>query len=157
MAWRLIFALVVLYKWYIYKIDMISAFIQSDIDINTLYICLPEGVDYYANKLLLLWKALYSLKQSARLQFITLKEVLVNKFGFKLILSENCILVNKELKIIICIYVDDLALISPDMSTIKSLIEELKHFFKLKDLGLIKDYLGIEIDYNRDQGYMKLY
>ncbi|CZT12411.1 uncharacterized protein RAG0_16236 [Rhynchosporium agropyri] len=23
--------------------------------------------------------------------------------------------------------------------------------------GLIKDYLGIEIDYNRDQGYMKLY
>ncbi|CZS90381.1 uncharacterized protein RCO7_14004 [Rhynchosporium graminicola] len=49
------------------------------------------------------------------------------------------------------------ALISPDISTIKSLIEELKHFFKLKDLGLIKDYLGIEINYNRDQGYMKLY
>ncbi|CZT10612.1 uncharacterized protein RCO7_14060 [Rhynchosporium graminicola] len=85
---------------------MISAFTQSDIDVNTLYICPPEGVDYYANKLLLLLKALYSL--------------------------------------------------NPDISTIKSLIKELKYFFKLKDLGLIKDYLGIEINYNKDQGYMKL-
>ncbi|CZT13904.1 uncharacterized protein RAG0_17433 [Rhynchosporium agropyri] len=52
---------------------------------------------------------------------------------------------------------DDLALISPDVTTIKFLIEELKYCFKLKNLGLIKDYLDIEIDYNRDQGYMKLY
>ncbi|CZT03146.1 uncharacterized protein RCO7_10055 [Rhynchosporium graminicola] len=82
----------------------------------------------------------YELK--ARFVAKGFKQLYVNKFGFKLILSENCILVNKELKIIICIYVDNLALISPDISTIKSLIKELKHFFKLKDLELIKDYLA---------------
>ena len=84
MAWRLIFALAVLYGWVIWKVDIISAFTQSNIDVNTLYIVPPEGINAqkYAGKLLLLNKALYGLKQSARLWFITLKEVLVKKFGF---------------------------------------------------------------------------
>jgi len=33
----------------------------------------------------------------------------------------------------------------------------LKGYFDLKDLGLIKDYLGIEIDYNPKKRSIKLY
>ncbi|EKD11952.1 hypothetical protein MBM_09882 [Drepanopeziza brunnea f. sp. 'multigermtubi' MB_m1] len=110
----------------------------------------------YANKLLMLNKALYGLKQSARLWFITLKEVLIQKFSFTPLLADSCILYNKELKLIISVYVDDLALISPNIDTIKSFIKELQKYFKLKDLGLIKDYLGIDIEYDIKRGYMKL-
>jgi hypothetical protein len=52
--------------------------------------------------------------------------------------------------------VDDLAIIGPKLETIKSFIKELKKYFKLKDLGLIKDYLGVEIDYDYNKGILKL-
>jgi hypothetical protein len=42
LAWRLLFALAVLNKWIIYKIDMISAFTQGNIDTN-IYIKQPLG------------------------------------------------------------------------------------------------------------------
>jgi hypothetical protein len=101
-------------------------------------------------------KALYSLKQSARIWYYTLKDVLINKLGFITLISKNGIFINKELKIIISLYVDDLAIIGPKLETIKSFIKELKKYFKLKDLGLIKDYLGVEIDYDYNKGILKL-
>ncbi|CAL3971482.1 unnamed protein product [Diplocarpon coronariae] len=86
-----------------------------------IYIAPPNGIytSKYSNKLLKLNKALYGLKQSARLWFITLK----------------------ELNIIICVYIDDLALLGPNINLIKSFIKGLEEYFKLKDLGPIKDYL----------------
>ncbi|CAL3971709.1 unnamed protein product [Diplocarpon coronariae] len=108
-----------------------------------IYIAPPNGIytSKYSNKLLKLNKALYGLKQSARLWFITLKEVLTQKLGFTALLADSCILYNKKLNIIICVYVDDLALIGPNINSIKSFIKGLEEYFKLKDLGPIKDYL----------------
>ena len=102
-------------------------------------------------------KALYGLKQLVRLWFIMLKEVLINHFKFQLIIFENCILINKERNIIVFIYVNNLILISLNIDQIKSFIKKLKEFFKLKDLKSIKDYLGINIDYNVNKSIMKLY
>jgi len=70
--------------------------------------------------------------------------------------SDNCIYINKLTNLIICIYVDDLAILGPNITTIKEFISEIKKYFKIKDLGVIKDYLGIDIDYNPDLGYLKL-
>jgi len=42
LVWRLIFALAIINNWLVYKIDMISAFTQGDIDVG-LYINQPEG------------------------------------------------------------------------------------------------------------------
>jgi len=38
-----------------------------------------------------------------------------------------------------------------------SFIKNIKKYFKFKELGLIKDYLNIEIDYKPEKGYIKLY
>ena len=136
---------------------MISAFTQGNIDTN-LYIKQPKGhIDpNKPNHVLRLNKALYGLKQSARIWYYTLKDVLINKLGFISLITENSIFINKELNIIISLYVDDLAIIGPNLNTIKSFIKELKKYFKLKDLGFIKDYLDIEIDYNLNKGTLKL-
>ena len=136
---------------------MISAFTQGDIDTN-IYIKQPNGHIDAKNPdyVLKLNKALYGLKQSARIWYYTLKNILLNKLGFKTLISENSIFINKELNIIISLYVDDLAIIGPDLNNIKSFIKELEKYFKLKDLGLIKDYLGGEVNYDLNKGELKL-
>jgi Reverse transcriptase (RNA-dependent DNA polymerase) len=52
---------------------------------------------------------------------------------------------------------DDIAVISPSQEAINSIINSIKSYFNIKKLGLIKDYLGVEIDYRSKDGYLKLY
>jgi hypothetical protein len=63
LAWRLLFALAIINSWLIYKIDMISAFTQGNID-YFIYITQPEGHinSKYPDYVLKLNKALYGLK-----------------------------------------------------------------------------------------------
>jgi hypothetical protein len=104
-----------------------------------------------------LLKTLYKLKQSIRIWLNILKEILVNKLGFKTLISESSIFINKSINIIIYIYINDLIVISPSKEVYNTFIKDIKKHFKIKELGLIKDYLRVEIDYKPDQGYMKLY
>jgi hypothetical protein len=136
---------------------MISAFTQGLID-SYLYITQPKGFEDPNNPefVLRLNKALYGLKQSARIWYQTLREILVNKLDFIVLQSEDCVYINKKLNIIICLYVDDLAVIAFDINTINTFISQIKKYFDIKNLGLIKDYLGISIDLNLKDGYIKL-
>jgi hypothetical protein len=156
-AWKLVFALAILNNWLIYKIDMVSAFTQGSID-SYIYITQPEGFKDPNNPdyVLRLNKALYGLKQSARIWYYTLKDKLVNELGFIVLQSESCIYINKKFNIIICLYVDDLAIIAPDINIINTFINQIKKYFNIKDLGPITDYLGIDVDLNLKQGYLKL-
>ena len=135
---------------------MISAFTQGIID-SYIYLVQPKGFEDPNNPdyVLKLNKALYGLKQSARIWYYTLKEVLV-ELGFTALYSDSCIYINKKSNIIICIYVDDLAIVAPSLDIINTFISQIKKYFNIKDLGLIKDYLGIDIDLNLDKGYIKL-
>ncbi|KAK6611374.1 reverse transcriptase domain protein [Botrytis cinerea] len=147
MAWKLIFALAINKGWYIYKIDMILAFVQGDIDKN-IYIKSPE-IYYNENIILKLNKALYGLKQSARIWYTTLKSIL-NKLNFINIKSDECIFINKYSGLILNIFVDDIAIVGSSEVLIKDFIKNLKRYLDLKDLGPIKDYLGIQINLNKE-------
>jgi hypothetical protein len=137
---------------------MISAFTQGNID-YFIYITQPEGYisTKYPDYVLKLNKALYSLKQSARIWYDTLKEVLINKLNFESLLAERNIFINRFTSIILCVYVDDIAIIGPSQQAINSIINSIKSYFNIKELGLIKDYLGIEINYRPKDSYLKLY
>jgi hypothetical protein len=131
---------------------MILAFTQGDIDMD-IYLIPPENPDYN-NILLLLNKVLYRLKQSVRIWYFTLKEILI-KLGFKSLITKEYIFINKDKNIILYIYIDNIAIISPDENNIKEFINNIKSYLDLKDLGPIKDYLGIQID--RTQNSFKLH
>jgi Reverse transcriptase (RNA-dependent DNA polymerase) len=68
MSFKAIFALTAINDWFIYKIDMKSAFIQEALT-DDIYIYQPEGFKdpKYSKKVLKLNKALYSLKQVAKI------------------------------------------------------------------------------------------
>jgi len=148
-AWKIVFTIALNNNWPIYKIDMISAFTQGNID-TSLFLLPPEGLEYLntsitSNSYLKLNKALYGLKQSARIWYSTLVYILVTELGYTSLKSESCIFINKSTNIIICIYVDDLAITGPNKDVIDLFIKDLKRFFNIKELGLISDYLGIEV------------
>lgn len=56
----------------------------------------------------------------------------------------------------IVIYVDDLLIASTDLSIINWIKDILKGKFKMKDLGNIKDILGIEVEREGNVGNIKI-
>ena len=155
-AWKLVFALAILNNLIIFKADMVSAFTQGNID-ALLYLEQPEGfIDpKYPDYVYKLNKALYGLKQSARIWFYTLKPKLL-KLGFIVLNSEACLFINNNTKVIICLYVDDLAVLAPNEDIFNDFINSISKDFKIKNLRVIKDYLGIDIDFNLNKGFIKL-
>jgi hypothetical protein len=122
-----------------------------------LYLQQPEGFvdDKNPNYVLKLNKALYGLKQSARIWQITLKEALI-KLGFEVLQADNCIFINRNTNVILCVYVDDIAAIGPNTKVIDDFIKDLEKYFKIKNLGPIKDYLGIDFIRDSNSNTLKL-
>jgi phosphoribosylformylglycinamidine (FGAM) synthase PurS component len=65
--------------------------------------------------------------------------------GCKQLESDNCILVNLEIKVFISVYVDDLLVIG-NSESVEGIINELKNKFETKDLGEVSFILGIKIE-----------
>jgi hypothetical protein len=98
------------------------------------------------NNLLLLNKALYELKQLARIWYFTLYNVLI-QIGFEMLKIENYIFINKLLNIILCVYINNITIINFNNTIINESINKIKKHFNIKNLSLIKNYLSIFISF----------
>ena len=69
-----------------------------------------------------------------------------------------CLYINGEGEnvVYILIYVDDLLIFSKDKQKIQNVKKLLSVTFKMKDLGEISEYLGINVNYDYKDGKMKL-
>ena len=145
MSFKTIFAISVLNDWFIHKIDIKSAFTHGKLADN-IYIKQPLGFENkeFPQKVLKLNKALYGLKQSANIWFNTLYTEL-KRLGFKQLLSDTSLYQNQKTKLILMVYVDDIAIAGPNKDDVHHLINELSKVFIVKDLGPIQSYLGIQI------------
>ncbi|MCO5595146.1 hypothetical protein L7F22_049184 [Adiantum nelumboides] len=90
-------------------------------------------------------KALYGLKLSPRAWYEKVDTHLV-KGGFCNIPTESTLYVKREgdVLLIVVLYVDDLLIIGPNEGHIAEFKADLNATFKMKDLGLLHHYLGIQ-------------
>jgi len=58
--------------------------------------------------------------------------------------------------LIVAVYVDDLMIVARTKGIIEDFKRSLIKRFDIKDLGEATDYLGIEIDRNREKGTLKI-
>ena len=110
------------------------------------------------NKVCLLLKSLYGLKQSPWQWYKKFDEFMLRE-NFNRSSYDNCVYF-KRIKegsyLYLLIYIDDMLLIGKDIKDINGLKNALKSEFKMKDLRPAKRILGIDIFRDRKRVYFLL-
>lgn len=143
---RLLLALAATQQWDLQQLDVDNAFLHGDLD-EEVYMQLPPGlVPHSANQVCRLTKSLYGLKQASRQWFDKLSTFLISH-GYSSSISDNSLFTkhNGSSFTALLVYVDDVILTgnSPiEITTIKQLLHQQ---FRIKDLGKLKYFLGLEV------------
>lgn len=154
---RLLFALSVKLKFDISHLDVTTAFLNGDLD-EVIYMQKPECFNNSDNgKVLKLKKAIYGLKQSSRMWYKKVDDCLT-KSGYVRSNLEPCLYIKNKnnCQTIVALYVDDFFIFSNDTKETNCLKEMLKSNFKLKDLGQIRQCLGMRVNYDKERGTLTL-
>ena len=151
---RLVLALAAKFNWLLKQLDVTNAFLHGTLD-EEVYMALPPGYfpsvelqQRYPNCRLVcrLLKSLYGLCQAPRQWFLALSAALL-KFGFKPVVSDSSLFCyqNGSTIALLLVYVDDMILTGNSEPLLQSIIAFLATQFKIKDLGPLKYFLGLEI------------
>lgn len=153
---RLIMALAAKYDLIVHHMDVITAYLNGELDEN-IYMEKPEMLNELLgvedDKVLLLKKAIYGLKQSGRQWYRKLDEKL-RKYGLKPLMTEPCVyfMRNKNETIIISVYVDDLIIAASNPRLMENIKKGLMKEFEMKDLGPISYCLGVQFKQDLKKG-----
>lgn len=143
---------------YVHQMDVVSAYVQADLS-DEIYMAQPE---MFVNEnpkvdVCKLNKPLYGLKQAGRKWYEKLDSYMTS-VNLKKTATNPCVYVDADNNsdVIIIVYVDDLLIGSKSLGKIEEVKTSLKAKFKMKDLGEIKNILGIHVDRDKHTGEMRL-
>ena len=147
---RVLFALASLHNLYVHQMDVKTAFLNGDLD-EEVYMEQSEGFVLPENeqKVCKLVKSLYGLKQAPKQWHEKFDSVILSN-GFVHNISDKC-LYTKEIGnvvVYVCLYVDDMLIISNEMKGVLETKRFLSSTFKMKDLGVVDTILGIKVKQN---------
>ena len=105
-----------------------------------------------------LHKSLYGLKQSAR-QWNKKLHAAFTEMGFNRIESDRSVYIytNKEVKIIVPVYIDDITFASKSIPAIEKAMDQLAQHFKCRVLGPTEYLLGVGITRDRKSHSIRLH
>lgn len=132
--------------WELYQMDVHNAFLHGDLE-EEVYMKLPPGFDSSdGTKVCKLNKSLYGLRQSPRCWFAKLSKALLD-FGFKQNYKDYSLFTLKRggSTIFVLVYVDDLIVGGDNSKLISNFKSYLSRCFHMKDLGVLRYFLGIEV------------
>ena len=138
----------------LHQMDVTTAYLHADIDYE-LYVEQPTGFIEGSDMVLKLKKSLYGLKQSGRNWNNLLHSFLLD-IGFNQSLCDYCVYskCTGTSKTILVIYVDDLIIAASNDDLMKEIKISLSRRFKMKDLGVLSLFLGIE--FSVSEGFIEM-
>ncbi|UYV73848.1 hypothetical protein LAZ67_11001126 [Cordylochernes scorpioides] len=144
---RMFLALAVEYNLILHQMDVQSAYLNGEIK-EEIFMTQPENFvsRKYPEKVCRLKKAIYGLKQAGIVWHEKLDTELKN-LGLKQLQSDNCVYIKHDEGILlVAIYVDDLIIAAEREDALKSFKESMKRIFKIKDLGVNKNFIYRSVD-----------
>ena len=144
------------YKYYFKQLDVKTAFLNGDLKENV-YIYPAEGFKCNKEKVLKLKKSIYGLRQASKCWNDKINSFLL-KYGFKRSGVDSCMYTKmvQGSTIHLLLYVEDIILVGPNLTHIEDCKVKLSKEFEMKDLGDLKYFLGLEINYDRDNGSLRI-
>jgi len=145
---RTLLALSVKNKYKVHHMDIKTAFLNGDLH-EEIYMEQPAGYVKQGEENLVccLRKSIYGLKQSPRCWNFSIDQQL-SRMGFIKLPSDECIY--KSDNILIGLYVDDLIIAGSSSHHIAEVKQQLSNRYDVKDLGSIKEFLGVKILQSND-------
>lgn len=154
---RIFLAICLQKSFFIEQLDVKTAFLNGNLK-EDVYLKIPEGFQAPEGHIFKLNKSLYGLKQSPRCWNQRFNEF-VETLGFVRSKSDACLYVlriNEHEMIYLLLYVDDILIAAANMKTLRFIINHLKNEFKMKEMGVVNNFLNIQIKYDRENGIMEL-
>lgn len=138
--------------WKLFQMDVHNAFLHGDLD-DEVYMKLPPGFTASSpNKVCKLRKSLYGLRQAPHCWFTKLSAALKD-FGFQQNYSVYSLFTLKKGSSIIYVLVY-IIIGGNDSDLISKFKGYLNKTFHMKDLGILKYFLGIEVSRNAEGIYL---
>ena len=134
------------------QLDVKTAFLHGDLK-EEIYIDQLEGFKVKGKEHMIckLKKSMYSLKQASRQWYKKFDSFMVGH-GYTRTNADHCVYVRKFPNgkfVILLLYVDDMLIVGQDAGVIGNLKKDLFKSFDLKDLGLARQILGMQILHDR--------
>jgi transposase InsO family protein len=155
---RAILALGTTHNYDIHQMDVKTAYLNSTLT-EDIYMRQPEHYDDGTGRVCKLKRAIYGLKQAAREWSFKFGREMVD-LGFTRTHSDGCVYIRRRHhphhSDYVTAFVDDLTLLAKGNGSMDRLKADLKSKFDLKDLGIPRLIIGIQIDHNPTSGTMTL-
>jgi hypothetical protein len=144
---RTVLTLVASKNWPAHQLDVSNAFLHGNITERVL--CQqPAGFEdlHQPSAVCLLSRSLYGLRQASRAWFTRFADFAIS-IGFKQSRSDSSLFVygHGENMAYLLLYVDDIILSASSTTLLRQLITSLQSEFKLKDMGPVHYFLGIDV------------
>ena len=153
---RVLLALVNQYDLEREQMDVTTAFLHGNLE-ERILMAQPEGFIKVGDedKVCLLRKSLYGLKQSPRQWYLRFDEFMVRN-GFSRSNFDSCVYVKwiDGCGIFLLLYVDDMLIASKNKNEIQNVKRLLGSEFEMKDMGPAKKILGMKITRDMKQGVL---
>ena len=137
------------------QMDVKTAFLNGELT-EEIFMEIPEGLEISPeikqNNVCKLNRSLYGLKISPKKWNKRFSEE-AHKIGLENDLHDPCLFTwrHKGKLAIVILYVDDMLIASNDIKKLREIKNHLSREFQMKDLGEPKNFLGMNIQRNRDQ------
>ncbi|KAL0433957.1 UNVERIFIED_CONTAM: Retrovirus-related Pol polyprotein from transposon RE1 [Sesamum latifolium] len=142
---RVLLAVAASKNWLLHHVDVNNAFLHDFLE-EDIYMEPPEGYQVIEGNVCKLKRSLYGLKQASRQWNVEFTSK-VEAFGFVQSKHDHCLFTKSSATefVLLLVYVDDILIAGDSATAIHDVKTYLNNLFTIKDLGVAKYYLGLEI------------